>query len=357
MSPAQLDKLGDKFATEPGLRRPVQVRQPRRRRQHHGDQVAVLLRQEERPPRQDRLQGRRTTPPPRPRRSRPATCRSLDRHRLDAAAGDPAPTRGCGSSSRRGLGYQGITLNIGNKNGLGKLPYSNVGTRDRGERQACARRSRMAIDRKAIEQGRLRRHRAARLHAALAVERLVRRRASSARRYNPARREEARAAVRDLEPDRAPDGADRHGRAPPGAVPAGPGEGGRDQRRDRLDRLRHLAEQGRRRHVRDVPDRLVGPRRPGRQHLPVRRTRAARRTTAATRTRGSTSILNNARKAATREGAADALPRRAEDHPRRPAADLPVPPDHLRPASRRKLDGRDDVPATRCSASRSRPYK
>ena len=34
----------------------------------------------------------------------------------------------------------------------------------------------------------------------------------------------------------------------------------------------------------DVRGRLVGPRRPGRQHLRLRRTRPARRTTAATRT-------------------------------------------------------------------------
>ena len=31
-------------------------------------------------------------------------------------------------AKQTGLGYQGLTLNLGNKNGLGKLPYSNVGT-------------------------------------------------------------------------------------------------------------------------------------------------------------------------------------------------------------------------------------
>ena len=56
LSPTQLAKLGDNFATEPGLRRPVHVRPPRRRRPRHRDQVALLLRPEERLPRQDRLQ-------------------------------------------------------------------------------------------------------------------------------------------------------------------------------------------------------------------------------------------------------------------------------------------------------------
>ena len=39
MSPKALDALGDKFATEPGLRRPVHVQGPRRGRPHHARQV------------------------------------------------------------------------------------------------------------------------------------------------------------------------------------------------------------------------------------------------------------------------------------------------------------------------------
>jgi peptide/nickel transport system substrate-binding protein len=39
------------------------------------------------------------------------------------------------------LGYQGITINLGNKNGLNKLPYSTSGRRSRRTR-TCARRSR-----------------------------------------------------------------------------------------------------------------------------------------------------------------------------------------------------------------------
>ena len=44
-------RSGDKFAPEPGLRRPVHVQGPRRRRPHHARQVAVLLRQGEGAPR------------------------------------------------------------------------------------------------------------------------------------------------------------------------------------------------------------------------------------------------------------------------------------------------------------------
>ena len=48
---------------------------------------------------------------------------------------------------------------------------------------------------------------------------------------------------------------------------------GRDQGDHRLDRLGDLAGQGQRRHLRCLPDRLVGPCRPGRQHLRVPRER------------------------------------------------------------------------------------
>ena len=68
LSPTQLAKLGDNFATQPGLRRPVHVRRPRRRRPRHRDQVALLLRPEERLPRQDRLQADARTRPRRRRR-------------------------------------------------------------------------------------------------------------------------------------------------------------------------------------------------------------------------------------------------------------------------------------------------
>ncbi len=47
------------------------------------------------------------------------------------------------------LGYQGITVNLGNKNGLGKLPYSNVGTQIASS--ATLRKAfEEAIDRKAL---------------------------------------------------------------------------------------------------------------------------------------------------------------------------------------------------------------
>ena len=48
-----------------------------------------------------------------------------------------------------GLGYQGLTLNLGNKNGLLKLPYANVGTNIASSSQ-LREAFEMAIDRKAM---------------------------------------------------------------------------------------------------------------------------------------------------------------------------------------------------------------
>ena len=140
MSPAQLDKLGASFATQPGLRRPVQVPEPRRRRQHHGRQVAGLLRQEERPPRQDRLQGRE-------RRGcsgggaegrRPAGSR---RHRLDAAARASRATRASGSSSRRRSATRGSRSTSATRTGSASCRTRMSARRSR-RTPTCGRRSR-----------------------------------------------------------------------------------------------------------------------------------------------------------------------------------------------------------------------
>ena len=114
----------------------------------------------------------RTTPPP-----AAAALKAGDLQVLDQI--DPTQLPGINSTKslrvikETGLGYQGLTLNLGNKNGLLKLPYTNVGTQHRVE-LAAARGVRDGDRPQDDEQGRLRRHRAARLHAALSVERVLR---------------------------------------------------------------------------------------------------------------------------------------------------------------------------------------
>ena len=124
MSPAQLDKLGDKFATAPVCVGPFNYDS-----RVAGDSITVTkspLYYDKNTSISTRSSSRsRTTPPP-PPRSRPAISRP-----------STAPTRRSSQASRAdksltiikqtSLGYQGLTLNIGNKNGLLK-GYSNVGT-------------------------------------------------------------------------------------------------------------------------------------------------------------------------------------------------------------------------------------
>ena len=142
------------------------------------------------------------------------------------------------------LGWRGIIINIGNKNGVGNLPYTNVGTPLASSaklRQAFEE----AIDRNDAEQGRLRRPRRSQLHPDPAGEhRLVRRDEGPVHALRPQAREEARRRVGLPEPDRAPADAEHDRRPPAGAVHPGAGGGGRDQRRDRHRRRRDGRRRG-----------------------------------------------------------------------------------------------------------------
>ena len=208
MSPAQLDKLGASFAHEPGLRRPVQVLENR----VAGDSITVV----KSPYYYDKKNVHLDKIVFKVENDAAAAAAALKAGDLQALDGiDSTQLQGIKSDSslrivkQTSLGYQGITLNIGNKNGLGKLPYTNVGTPLASKRRP-AEGVRGGDRPQGDEQGRLRRHRRCpgctpispasawydpsdQVHAA--TTRATRR--SSSRR-------------RRLEPDRAPDGADRH---------------------------------------------------------------------------------------------------------------------------------------------------
>ena len=100
----------------------------------------------------------------------------------DRAAGRPAGRRACGCSQTTRSRLAGHLINIGNRNGVGNLPYTNVGTPLASSAEAAA--GVRGGDRpQRAEQGRLRRHHAGRLHArSRRRARLVRRDASAARR-------------------------------------------------------------------------------------------------------------------------------------------------------------------------------
>ena len=166
------------------------------------DQVALLLRPEGRLPRQDRLQaddrrgGRgRGAEGGRHPGARPG----LD----DRAAGRAADLEPAGAQVPQ-LGWRGIVINIGNKNGVGNLPYANVGTPLASSaklRQAFEE----AIDRNTLNKVVFGGLDAGQLHPDPTREhRLVRRDEGAVHALRPRGREEARRRVRLPEPDRAP---------------------------------------------------------------------------------------------------------------------------------------------------------
>ena len=87
--------------------------------------------------------------------------------------------------------------------------------------------------------------------------------------------------------------------------------------------------------VRHLPDRLVGSRRPGRQHLPVRRDDRLAERQRLLEPAARPAPEQRAQGVDDQDRAEDAVPRRPADHPRRPAADLPLPPGDPRRRLRR----------------------
>jgi peptide/nickel transport system substrate-binding protein len=146
MSPAQLDKLGDKFSDQPVcvgpfefVRRAEGDRIELRKASDYYDAAKVKL---------DRLVFRIIEEGS----ARSANLRSGDvnvAERLDPT--DLAAVRADTNLQlldRTSLGYQGITINIGNKNGLGK-DFQNVGTA-LAEEKALRQAFRLSLDRDAI---------------------------------------------------------------------------------------------------------------------------------------------------------------------------------------------------------------
>ena len=331
LSPTQLAKLGDNFGTEPGLRRPVHVRPPRRRRPRHRDQVALLLRPEERLPRQDRLQADA-------RRGGGGGGAEGGRHPGARSGLDRPSSPGVRQTSSLRvlqapqLGWRGIIINIGNKNGVGNLPYANVGTP-----LASSAKLRQAFE-EAIDRNTLNRvvfgglDQVSCTPIAPANTAWYDATKVPCTPYDPQAREEARRRVGLLEPDRAPADGEHDRHAPAGAVHPGAGGGGRDQRRDRLDR--HARRPSRGATSGNFDARAARP-----------RVRAAPTPTATStgrsRPRGRANysgysnprldlILSNGLKATSIAGTVDALPRGAADHPGRPADHRPLQPDHVR---------------------------
>ena len=118
MSPDRAEGRGRRLRRQPGLRRPVQVRQAGAAGPHRGGQGPELLRRRARSTSTRSSTRSSPTRPPAPPTCAPATSqvptRSHRRRRRAARATQPAAAR---SDS---LGYQGITFNIGNVAGVGK---------------------------------------------------------------------------------------------------------------------------------------------------------------------------------------------------------------------------------------------
>jgi peptide/nickel transport system substrate-binding protein len=126
MSPAQLDKLGDKFATNP-----ICVGAFKYASRVAGDSITVT-KSNFYYDKKDVHLAKIVFKVENDAAAAAAALKAGDLQSLDGI--DSTQLQGIRSDSKlriakeTGLGYQGLTLNIGNKNGLGKLPYSNVGT-------------------------------------------------------------------------------------------------------------------------------------------------------------------------------------------------------------------------------------
>jgi peptide/nickel transport system substrate-binding protein len=144
MSPAQLDKLGTRFATNPVCVGPFQFenRVPLdhitvKKSTFYYARNKVHL---------DRINFRIINEPT----AAAAALRAHDVQVIDRIGPTVLPTIRSNKSlhviQATSIGYQGITINIGNKNGLLKLPYQNVGT-DIAAKSAIRRAFELAIDR------------------------------------------------------------------------------------------------------------------------------------------------------------------------------------------------------------------
>ena len=133
--------------------------------------------------------------------------------------------------------------------------------------------------------------------------------------YDPERREEARRRVGLLEPDRAPADAEHDRPAPAGAVHPGAGGGGRDQRRDRLDRQRDGAGAQRRAGTSTPYLGGIVPGEPDPNGIIYRflATSGSRNYSGYSNPRLDL-ILANGAEGDEHQGTVDALPRRAADH-------------------------------------------
>ena len=179
------------------------------------------------------------------------------------------------------LGYQGITINLS----TAPRPTSPLG---QGRARAPGLR---ALDRpRRAEPGRVQR----RVRAGQPVDQPDQPLLSAVAAGAQARRRQGQGAAQGSG-RHGPDLARLHGAQQPRDPRRSPrcvqSMAGRDRLRpeDPGHRVRDLAEAGRGRRLRAVPDRLVGPQRPRRQLLRLPRPAARRRTTRATATRTSTS--------------------------------------------------------------------
>ena len=217
-----------------------------------------------------------------------------DHRRLDHAVQQPALRRRAGARRGRArptstrckadsnlqlltsdsLGYQGITVNLGNVNGVGKPAGDAAGQpcqRD-GHRPAGAAGVRDEPRPGGHQQGgvpgQVQRRPAGR---SARPARSARDAAQACPKHDPA------AAKTLLQQAGVPTPVkismiigNTPGRRPARAGDPGPGQGRRLRPQAGADRVRRLARPDRRRQVPDVPDRLVRPGRPGRQHRQLR---------------------------------------------------------------------------------------
>ncbi len=126
MSPKQLDALGDKFATNPVCVGPFMFKD-----RSAGDHITLTKSPyyyNKKNVHLDTLVWKIITDPA----ARAANLRSHDVDIAEGLASTDLQSIGRDTSLQlfksTSIGYQGITLNIGNSKGLGKLPYTNTGT-------------------------------------------------------------------------------------------------------------------------------------------------------------------------------------------------------------------------------------
>jgi peptide/nickel transport system substrate-binding protein len=126
MSPKQLDALGDKFATNPVCVGPFMFKD-----RSAGDHITLTkspFYYNKKNVHLDTIVWKIITDPA----ARAANLRAHDVDVAEGIASTDLPSIGRDTSLQlfksTSIGYQGITVNIGNSKGLGKLPYTNTGT-------------------------------------------------------------------------------------------------------------------------------------------------------------------------------------------------------------------------------------